>query len=90
MPAVSSRQYRAMQAAAHGHSTLGIPEKVGNEFADATPNPKALPPRVRKGAAKGSPRADVMRRRRGMEEGSPAEEAGESAAVERREDRRGR
>jgi uncharacterized protein len=38
MPAVSARQERAMQAAAHGHSTLGIPESVGKEFvaADAT------------------------------------------------------
>jgi hypothetical protein len=37
MPAVSGKQYRAMQAAAHGHSTLGIPQKVGKEFAEATP-----------------------------------------------------
>jgi len=32
MPAVSERQRRAMQAAAHGKSTLGIPQKVGKEF----------------------------------------------------------
>jgi len=32
MPAVSGPQYRAMQAAAHGHSTLGIPQSVGKEF----------------------------------------------------------
>jgi len=32
MPSVSEKQHRAMEAAAHGHSTLGIPEKVGNEF----------------------------------------------------------
>lgn len=37
MPAVSGPQYRAMQAAAHGHSTLGIPKSVGKEFAEATP-----------------------------------------------------
>jgi hypothetical protein len=29
-----------MQAAAHGHSTLGIPQSVGKEFADATPPEK--------------------------------------------------
>ena len=38
MPATSGKQYRAMQAAAHGHSTLGIPQSVGKEFADATPS----------------------------------------------------
>jgi hypothetical protein len=31
-PAVSERQERAMQAAAHGESTLGIPRHVGQEF----------------------------------------------------------
>ncbi len=29
---VSEPQHNAMEAAAHGHSTLGIPEKVGKEF----------------------------------------------------------
>ncbi len=29
---VSEKQHRAMEAAAHGHSTLGIPKKVGEEF----------------------------------------------------------
>jgi hypothetical protein len=43
MPATSKRQFRAMQAAAHGKSTLGIPKKVGKEFADATKSPKSLP-----------------------------------------------
>jgi hypothetical protein len=32
---VSEPQHKAMEAAAHGHSTLGIPEKVGKEFAKA-------------------------------------------------------
>lgn len=38
MPTVSAAQHRAMEAAAHGHSKLGIPKKVGEEFvvADAT------------------------------------------------------
>jgi len=32
---VSQAQHNAMEAAAHGHSTLGIPAKVGKEFVDA-------------------------------------------------------
>jgi len=32
MPSVSEKQHNAMEAAAHGHSTLGIPESVGEEF----------------------------------------------------------
>lgn len=47
MPAKSKAQFRAMQAAAHGHSTLGIPQKVGKEFAAATESPKKLPERVK-------------------------------------------
>lgn len=43
MPAESKAQFNAMQAAAHGHSTLGIPASVGKEFVAATPSPKALP-----------------------------------------------
>jgi len=35
MPSVSEKQRRAMQAAAHGHSTLGIPQSVGQEFVGA-------------------------------------------------------
>ena len=35
MPSVSEKQRRAMQAAAHGHSSLGIPKSVGKEFAAA-------------------------------------------------------
>lgn len=33
MPSTSEKQRRAMQAAAHGKSTLGIPKTVGKEFA---------------------------------------------------------
>lgn len=62
MPSVSKAQFRAMQAAKHGDSTLGIPEDVGAEYVEETKNPKALPPRIRKGAAK-SPKAEAMRRR---------------------------
>lgn len=40
MPATSGKQLRAMQAAAHGHSTLGIPASVGKDFVDATPPDK--------------------------------------------------
>jgi DNA invertase Pin-like site-specific DNA recombinase len=46
MPPVSERQRRAMQAAAHGHSTLGIPAKVGKQFSNADPGgklPKSAP-----------------------------------------------
>lgn len=32
---VSEKQHRAMEAAAHGKSTLGIPQEVGQEFVDA-------------------------------------------------------
>lgn len=35
MPSVSEKQRKAMQAAAHGKSTLGIPASVGKEFAAA-------------------------------------------------------
>ena len=35
MPTVSRKQQRAMFAAASGHSTLGIPQSVGTEFAKA-------------------------------------------------------
>jgi hypothetical protein len=45
MPAKSKAQFRAMQAAAHGKSTLKIPVKVGKEFAAATKHPKSLPAR---------------------------------------------
>lgn len=40
MPSVSEPQHRAMEAAAHGNSTLGIPEKVGKEFVAADINAK--------------------------------------------------
>ena len=35
MPSKTAKQHRAMEAAAHGKSTLGIPKKVGQEFAKA-------------------------------------------------------
>lgn len=35
MPSVSAKQHRAMEAAKHGHSTLGIPQNVGAEFVAA-------------------------------------------------------
>jgi hypothetical protein len=42
MPPVSERQRRAMHAAAHGKSTLGIPKKVGKDFSKAD-KPGKLP-----------------------------------------------
>ena len=35
MPSKSQAQHTAMEAAAHGTSTLGIPKKVGKDFAAA-------------------------------------------------------
>lgn len=35
MPSTSGKQHRAMEAAAHGKSTLGIPKKVAQEFVKA-------------------------------------------------------
>ena len=40
MPAKSKAQLRAMYAAASGHSTLGIPQSVGQEFIAKTPKAK--------------------------------------------------
>lgn len=45
MPVVSEAQRRAMYAAKEGHSTLGIPQKVGADFIAATPPGKKLPQR---------------------------------------------
>jgi phosphate starvation-inducible protein PhoH len=45
MPAKSQAQFRAMEAAAHGKSTLGIPATVGKDYVAATKNVKALPKR---------------------------------------------
>ena len=47
MPPVSAAQRRAMYAAEAGHSTLGIPQKVGAEFV-AADKPGKLPERVGK------------------------------------------
>ena len=47
MPPVSQAQRKAMFAAKAGHSTLGIPQKVGAEFADADPGGK-LPAKAKK------------------------------------------
>ena len=35
MPSKTERQHNAMEAAAHGHSTLGIPKSVGEDFVAA-------------------------------------------------------
>jgi hypothetical protein len=60
MPPVSQKQRAAMWAAASGKSTLGIPRKVGAEFAKADPGGK-LPARARKQAA-APPGSPVMSR----------------------------
>jgi hypothetical protein len=48
MPIVSEAQRRAMYAAKEGHSTLGIPKKVGADFVAAGPAKKKLPERKSK------------------------------------------
>lgn len=48
MPVVSQNQRAAMYAAKAGHSTLGIPQKVGAEFVAASHGVKHLPKRVAK------------------------------------------
>ncbi len=35
MPSISQKQHNAMEAAAHGKSTLGIPKSVGSDFVNA-------------------------------------------------------
>ena len=54
MPSVSEKQKRAMQAAAHGKSTLGIPKSVGQEFAAADKAKKGpfRLPKIKKGRSK--------------------------------------
>ena len=47
VPPKSEAQRRAMQSAAAGKSTLGIPQKVGREFSKSDPGgklPKRKPP----------------------------------------------
>ena len=46
MPAKSQAQFRAMEAAAHGRSTLGISKTVGKEYVKATKHVKQLPKRT--------------------------------------------
>jgi hypothetical protein len=50
MPSTSEKQRRAMQAAAHGRSTLGISKKVGKDFAaaDNKAGKRKLPMRKKK------------------------------------------
>lgn len=56
MPMKSKAQSRAMHAAAEGHSTLGIPKRVGKEFAAASHGEKVskLPERVKRKAKGGA------------------------------------
>ena len=49
MPPRSEAQRSAMQAAASGNSTIGIPKSVGKEFSDSDPGGK-LPKRKKKKA----------------------------------------
>jgi len=58
MPSTSQKQHNAMEAAAHGHSTLGIPQKVGQDFAAADKSRKFSATKAR---------AEAMRKRRPQE-----------------------
>lgn len=49
MPSKTSKQHRAMEAAAHGKSNIGIPKAVAKEFVAADKG-KHFP--AKKGAAK--------------------------------------
>ena len=49
MPPVSEKQRKAMAAAAHGKSTLGIPKKVGKEFMRADKGGKLPKSKGKKG-----------------------------------------
>lgn len=62
MPAVSEAQRRAMEAAAHGHSTLGIPKSVGEEFVGDDKRPQAA------GIVFVGPNGDVLLLRRSSDE----------------------
>lgn len=50
MPSISRQQQKAMHAAARGDSTLGIPQSVGQDFAQADHErgPTKLPKRAGK------------------------------------------
>jgi hypothetical protein len=63
MPPVSKVQRAAMAAAAAGHSTLGIPKKVGAEFMASDKGGK-LPEKVKGAAAKGSGKGVVYREKK--------------------------
>jgi hypothetical protein len=76
MPSVSKAQHGAMEAAAHGGSTLGIPAKVGKEYAEA--DTKKPPPKKRYSESDTRATANALRKPRvmpGMQgmEGSGAE-----------------
>ena len=67
MPPVSQAQRAAMFAAKAGHSTLGIPQSVGADFANADPGGK-LPARVGASAVEqhmGLPKGGKRKVRRG-------------------------
>jgi hypothetical protein len=60
MPMQSEQQRKAMNAAASGSSTLGIPKKVGKEFAAADPGGQ-LPKKAPGGGQFGLPKSGGMK-----------------------------
>ena len=63
MPSTSKKQHDAMEAAAHGKSTLGIPKSVGQEFAQADKgkkfSTKAVSGALRKRKGSANPTGDA-------------------------------
>jgi len=52
MPSKSKAQHNAMEAAAHGKSTIGIPAKVAKEFVEADKKDKSYKKTDKKPAKK--------------------------------------
>lgn len=66
MPAKSKAQFKAMAAAAHGHSTLGIPAKVGKEYTESSRGSfQSLPAHARTTNRKSSTHSAMVPRRTG-------------------------
>lgn len=59
LPILSQAQRKAMYSAAAGHSTLGIPKKIGKEFV-ATDYPGKLPAYIENGKPVRSDRAKKL------------------------------
>jgi hypothetical protein len=72
VPPVSEAQRRAMRAAASGHSTLGIPKKVGQEFSKADKGGKLPQRKEGGGAVKGYAKGGDVRVQEDRARGGPS------------------